>query len=236
MELVIGMREAIKKRVMVFFENIRNQVSKKERWALAGSSIFLSVLVLTRYNVEHTEAYIIVLPLFLIFGGLCILGLNTKNKNLSNEVQSENLYWKSGRVLWYGGFIYLGILILRLFLTVNNLSYLFTLKANEFLLFIIVCISGLVEEFFFRKGLLTLGLPIENHRKMIYGLIFFQSLMWTVFHFQYYDRPLNLLVVFIMGLYYGFLYSYSQEFWKPALLHALTNIIGLIYNFSIYLQ
>ena len=229
------MRTEIKKQLHTFSQNIGNQISKGEWWMLGGCSAILSILILTRYKVEHTEAYIIVLPLILIMGGIIILGFNSKNC-LSGEIQPENIYHKSGIVLWYGGYVYLGILLVRLFLTVSNYAFLTELTGNEFLLFLIVILTALVEEFFFRKAILTFALPLEIHRKRSYGVLFFQSIFWAAFHFQYYDRPIQLMIVFLMGLYYGFLYSYSQNIWKPAILHALTNVIGLIYNFSIYLQ
>ena len=91
-----------------------------------------------------------------------------------------------------------------------------------------VVIAPVVEEFIFRGFLYSQLSPTKLGP---WGAIALSSLLWTVIHFQY--EPKILLILFVFGLFLGYVRMAYQSLSLPIILHAINNIFafGMAYYF-----
>ena len=91
-----------------------------------------------------------------------------------------------------------------------------------------VVIAPVVEEFIFRGFLYSQLSPTKLGP---WGAITLSSLLWTVIHFQY--EPKILLILFIFGLFLGYVRMAYRSLSLPIILHATNNIFafGMAYYF-----
>ncbi|WP_371803282.1 CPBP family glutamic-type intramembrane protease [Candidatus Lokiarchaeum ossiferum] len=69
-------------------------------------------------------------------------------------------------------------------------------------------------------------------QKKIIGMLFLQALIWAAFHRQYWDNPIQLILVFLLGAYLEVYYIFSQDIRKPIVIHCLINLVGLLDFYS----
>ncbi len=143
-------------------------------------------------------------------------------------LRPTDFYAKSAQVLWFGGFLYFGISLARFLYLTPEYSFLQNLHWTDLLGFILICISAFSEELIFRWCLLTPCLQQKVSKKTMIIMTFLQALIWAAFHRQYWDNPVQLVMVFVLGIYFGVLYLFSQDIRKPIIIHCLINLVGIL--------
>ena len=87
----------------------------------------------------------------------------------------------------------------------------------------VVIIAPIAEEFIFRGFLFS---QLQNTRLGPWGAITFSSLLWTVIHFQYEIKVL--LVLFVFGLFLGYVRMAYKSLSLPIILHAINNLFAFV--------
>ena len=82
----------------------------------------------------------------------------------------------------------------------------------------VIIIAPIAEEFIFR-GFLYSQLKITKFGS--WGAVAVSSLLWTVIHFQY--EPLILVILFIFGIFLGYIRMAYSSLVLPIALHAINN-------------
>ena len=92
----------------------------------------------------------------------------------------------------------------------------------------VIIIAPIAEEFLFRGFLYS---QLKRTKLGPWGAITLSSLLWTVIHFQY--EILILLVLFVFGIFLGYLRMAYNSLSLPIILHAINNAFAffLIYFF-----
>ena len=132
--------------------------------------------------------------------------------------------------------VFFGTLFLALFIALEEL-YMWVLGIEmpegfiEFMLseplilglISVVIIAPIAEEFIFRGFLFS---QLQNTRLGPWGAITFSSLLWTVIHFQYEIKVL--LVLFVFGLFLGYVRMAYKSLSLPIILHAINNLFAFV--------
>jgi membrane protease YdiL (CAAX protease family) len=87
-------------------------------------------------------------------------------------------------------------------------------------IFTIAVLTGIAEEFAFRKVLFA---HMLNHTKKLGLTLFANALIFALLHFNY----LQMLPIFVFGLVLGMVYYYSGSIWVSVALHVLNNLVNL---------
>jgi membrane protease YdiL (CAAX protease family) len=87
----------------------------------------------------------------------------------------------------------------------------------------VVIIAPIAEEFIFRGFLFS---QLQHTRFGPWGAITFSSLLWTVIHFQYEIKIL--LVLFVFGLFLGYVRMAYKSLSLPIILHAINNLFAFV--------
>ena len=178
------------------------------------------------YPVLDNLNSVIAAPLIVLF--LC-WRMQKRNLNLSRELglQSVTAQIAGLSVILYGIFaviehfygIYFDVQMPEAFLQ-------FILSTPTWLaLLSLVVAAPIMEEFIFRGFLFS---QLRNTRLGGWGAIITTSFLWTVIHFQY--ETMILYVLFILGIFLGYLrYKYNSLYLVIGI-HALNNMIPFIFG------
>jgi len=178
------------------------------------------------YPVLDNLNSVIAAPLIVLF--LC-WRMQKRNLNLSRELglQSVTAQIAGLSVILYGIFaviehfygIYFDVQMPEAFIQ-------FILSTPTWLaLLSLVVAAPIMEEFIFRGFLFS---QLRNTRLGGWGAIITTSFLWTVIHFQY--ETMILYVLFILGIFLGYLrYKYNSLYLVIGI-HALNNMIPFIFG------
>tara|TARA_B100001559_G_scaffold69080_1_gene56296 strand:- start:101 stop:820 length:720 start_codon:yes stop_codon:yes gene_type:complete len=137
--------------------------------------------------------------------------------------------------------VFLGILLLAMFIALEEIyMWILGIEMPEgFITFMlsepiilslisVIIIAPIAEEFLFRGFLYS---QLKRTKLGPWGAITLSSLLWTVIHFQY--EILILLVLFVFGIFLGYLRMAYNSLSLPIILHAINNAFAffLIYFF-----
>ena len=92
----------------------------------------------------------------------------------------------------------------------------------------VIIIAPIAEEFLFRGFLFS---QLKRTQLGGWGAVTLSSFLWTIIHFQY--EPLILLVLFIFGIFLGYIRMAYNSLSLPIVLHAINNTFafGMAYFF-----
>lgn len=93
----------------------------------------------------------------------------------------------------------------------------------------VVIIAPLAEEFLFRGFLFS---QLSQTRLGGWGTIFLTSFIWTIIHFQY--EVLILLILFVFGIFLGYLRFAYNSLSLPVALHAVNNAFAFFMAFYFF--
>ena len=137
--------------------------------------------------------------------------------------------------------VFLGILLLAMFIALEEIyMWILGIEMPEgFITFMlsepiilslisVIIIAPIAEEFLFRGFLYS---QLKRTKLGPWGAITLSSILWTVIHFQY--EILILLVLFVFGIFLGYLRMAYNSLSLPIILHAINNAFAffLIYFF-----
>ena len=137
--------------------------------------------------------------------------------------------------------VFLGTLLLAMFIALEEIyMWILGIEMPEgFITFMlsepiilslisVIIIAPIAEEFLFRGFLYS---QLKRTKLGPWGAITLSSLLWTVIHFQY--EILILLVLFVFGIFLGYLRMAYNSLSLPIILHAINNAFAffLIYFF-----
>ena len=152
--------------------------------------------------------------------------MQKRGLDLTNELGlfffKRSVFFKS--ILLLALFLVLEEIYMRVLDIVVPVSFLKFILSEPLILGVIttIVIAPILEEFIFRGFLFSqLRITLGN-----WGAISLSSLAWTSLHFQYELKIL--FVLFVFGLFLGFLrWKYNSLFLVMAL-HAVNNLVALI--------
>ena len=152
--------------------------------------------------------------------------MQKRGLDLTNELGlfffKKSVFFKS--ILLLALFLVLEEIYMRVLDIVVPVSFLKFILSEPLILGVIttIVIAPILEEFIFRGFLFSqLRITLGN-----WGAISLSSLAWTSLHFQYELKIL--FVLFVFGLFLGFLrWKYNSLFLVMAL-HAVNNLVALI--------
>tara|TARA_B110001454_G_scaffold156671_1_gene145918 strand:- start:234 stop:713 length:480 start_codon:yes stop_codon:yes gene_type:complete len=152
--------------------------------------------------------------------------MQKRGLDLTNELGlfffKRSVFFKS--ILLLALFLVLEEIYMRVLDIVVPVSFLKFILSEPLILGVIttIVIAPILEEFIFRGFLFSqLRITLGN-----WGAISLSSLAWTSLHFQYELKIL--FVLFVLGLFLGFLrWKYNSLFLVMAL-HAVNNLVALI--------
>ena len=87
----------------------------------------------------------------------------------------------------------------------------------------VIIIAPVIEEFLFRGFLFS---QLARTRLGGWGSVSLSSLLWTIIHFQY--EPLILMVLFIFGIFLGYIRMAYNSLSLPIALHAVNNSFAFL--------
>jgi len=182
--------------------------------------IFGNVLL---YPVKSNLTMILSSPFMVYF---IVWRMKKRDLDLTNELGlfffNKSIFFKS--VLLLGLFLLLEEIYMRVLVIDVPVSFLKFVLSEPLILGVIttILIAPILEEFIFRGFLFSqLRISLGN-----WGAISLSSLAWTSLHFQYELKIL--FVLFVFGLFLGFLrWKYNSLFLVMAL-HAVNNLVALI--------
>ena len=87
----------------------------------------------------------------------------------------------------------------------------------------VIIIAPIIEEFLFRGFLFS---QLARTRLGGWGSVSLSSLLWTIIHFQY--EPLILMVLFIFGIFLGYIRMAYNSLALPIALHAVNNSFAFL--------
>ena len=175
------------------------------------------------YPVKTSLTVILSTPLMIYF---FVWRMQKRGLDLTNELGlfffKKSVFFKS--VLLLALFLVLEEIYMRVLDIVVPVSFLKFIMSEPLILGVIttILIAPILEEFIFRGFLFSqLRITLGN-----WGAISLSSLAWTSLHFQYELKIL--FVLFVLGLFLGFLrWKYNSLFLVMAL-HAVNNLVALI--------
>ena len=182
--------------------------------------IFGNVLL---YPVKSNLTMILSSPFMVYF---FVWRMQKRGLDLTNELGlfffKRSVFFKS--ILLLALFLVLEEIYMRVLDIVVPVSFLKFIMSEPLILGVIttILIAPILEEFIFRGFLFSqLRITLGN-----WGAISLSSLAWTSLHFQYELKIL--FVLFVFGLFLGFLrWKYNSLFLVMAL-HAVNNLVALI--------
>jgi membrane protease YdiL (CAAX protease family) len=175
------------------------------------------------YPVKTSLTVILSTPLMIYF---FVWRMQKRGLDLTNELGlfffKRSVFFKS--ILLLALFLVLEEIYMRVLDIVVPVSFLKFIMSEPLILGVIttILIAPILEEFIFRGFLFSqLRITLGN-----WGAISLSSLAWTSLHFQYELKIL--FVLFVFGLFLGFLrWKYNSLFLVMAL-HAVNNLVALI--------
>jgi membrane protease YdiL (CAAX protease family) len=175
------------------------------------------------YPVKTSLTVIFSTPLMIYF---FVWRMQKRGLDLTNELGlfffKRSVFFKS--ILLLALFLVLEEIYMRVLDIVVPVSFLKFILSEPLILGVIttIVIAPILEEFIFRGFLFSqLRITLGN-----WGAISLSSLAWTSLHFQYELKIL--FVLFVFGLFLGFLrWKYNSLFLVMAL-HAVNNLVALI--------
>ena len=87
----------------------------------------------------------------------------------------------------------------------------------------VIIVAPIIEEFLFRGFLYS---QLARTRLGGWGSVCLSSLLWTIIHFQY--EPLILMVLFIFGIFLGYIRMAYNSLALPIALHAVNNSFAFL--------
>ena len=93
----------------------------------------------------------------------------------------------------------------------------------------VVIIAPIAEEFIFRGFLYS---QLSRTRIGPWGAVTLSSLLWTVIHFQY--EALILIVLFIFGIFLGYIRMAYKSLSLPIMLHGINNLFAFFKAYYFY--
>ena len=93
----------------------------------------------------------------------------------------------------------------------------------------VIIIAPVIEEFLFRGFLFS---QLSRTKLGGWGSVCLSSLLWTIIHFQY--EFLILLVLFIFGIFLGYIRMAYNSLALPIALHAVNNTFALFMAYYFY--
>jgi membrane protease YdiL (CAAX protease family) len=93
----------------------------------------------------------------------------------------------------------------------------------------VVIIAPIAEEFIFRGFLYS---QLSRTKIGPWGAVTLSSLLWTVIHFQY--EVLILIVLFIFGIFLGYIRMAYKSLSLPIMLHGINNLFAFLMAFYFY--
>lgn len=100
-------------------------------------------------------------------------------------------------------------------------------------------LAGVAEELFFRGFIQTM---IRIYAPGMIFAVVPAALIFTFYHYYRYQQPAVLFVVFVLGLFLGFLHEHSNDIGVPMLAHVVNNtyamlpmVVALLFANSVYL-
>tara|TARA_B110000914_G_C15270342_1_gene357277 strand:- start:132 stop:656 length:525 start_codon:yes stop_codon:yes gene_type:complete len=152
--------------------------------------------------------------------------MKKRDLDLTNELGlfffNKSIFFKS--VLLLGLFLLLEEIYMRVLVIDVPVSFLKFVLSEPLILGVIttILIAPILEEFIFRGFLFSqLRITLGN-----WGAISLSSLAWTSLHFQYELKIL--FILFVFGLFLGFLRWKSNSLFLVMALHAVNNLVALI--------
>ena len=182
--------------------------------------IFGNVLL---YPVKSNLTMILSSPFMVYF---IVWRMKKRDLDLTNELGlfffNKSIFFKS--VLLLGLFLLLEEIYMRILVIDVPVSFLKFVLSEPLILGVIttILIAPILEEFIFRGFLFSqLRITLGN-----WGAISLSSLAWTSLHFQYELKIL--FILFVLGLFLGFLRWKSNSLFLVMALHAVNNLVALI--------
>ena len=175
------------------------------------------------YPVKTSLTVILSTPLMIYF---FVWRMQKRGLDLTNELGlfffKKSVFLKS--ILFLAFFLVLEEIYMRVLEIDVPVSFLKFMLSDPLILGVIttILVAPILEEFIFRGFLFSqLRITLGN-----WGAISLSSLAWTSLHFQYELKIL--FVLFVLGLFLGFLrWKYNSLFLVMAL-HAVNNLVALI--------
>ena len=93
----------------------------------------------------------------------------------------------------------------------------------------VIIIAPIIEEFIFRGFLFS---QLARTRLGGWGSVCLSSLLWTIIHFQY--ESLILVVLFMFGIFLGYIRMAYNSLALPIALHAVNNSFALFMAYYFY--
>ena len=93
----------------------------------------------------------------------------------------------------------------------------------------VIIIAPIAEEFIFRGFLYS---QLSRTKLGPWGAVTFISFLWTVIHFQY--EVLILMVLFIFGIFLGYIRMAYESLSLPIMLHGINNLFAFFMAFYFY--
>ena len=93
----------------------------------------------------------------------------------------------------------------------------------------VVIIAPIAEEFIFRGFLYS---QLSRTKIGPWGAVTLSSLLWTVIHFQY--EVLILIVLFIFGIFLGYIRMAYKSLSLPIMLHGINNLFAFLMAYYFY--
>tara|TARA_B100001093_G_scaffold431759_1_gene427946 strand:+ start:760 stop:1479 length:720 start_codon:yes stop_codon:yes gene_type:complete len=153
------------------------------------------------------------------------------------RMRSRNIpFDKLGSLVLYKKDLLLGSLFLAIFVGLEEIYMralgleipkgfiVFMLSEPLFLSFIsVIIIAPIAEEFLFRGFLYS---QLQRTQLGSWGSVTAISFLWTIIHFQY--EPLILIVLFLFGMFLGYVRIAYNSLSLPIALHAINNLFAFI--------
>ena len=90
----------------------------------------------------------------------------------------------------------------------------------------VIIIAPIAEEFIFRGFLYS---QLKLTKLGPWGAVTISSLLWTIIHFQY--EPLILIILFIFGIFLGYIRMAYNSLSLPIALHAINNSFAFVMTY-----
>ena len=138
--------------------------------------------------------------------------------------------------------VFLGTLLLAMFIALEEIyMWILGIEMPEgFITFMlsepiilslisVIIIAPIAEEFLFRGFLYS---QLKRTKLGPWGAITLSSLLWTVIHFQY--EILILIVLFVFGMFLGYVRMAYNSLSLPIILHAMNNTFAFFMVYFLY--
>lgn len=127
----------------------------------------------------------------------------------------------------YGVFTFISLLLLLVSIHIFKLKHLKNFWNNPIFIFRAIVLSFL-QEFLFRGFLIYKLSSLFNSSFVI---ILMNSLLFTILHFIYSNNLYTLLLIFLVGLGFAFMYFYFPNLILISISHSILNYIAVMFGF-----